>query len=139
MADDIDTILATIESHYDSAWQLSLDAEDRFDFWVHDDYWFGNNVPECFVSIEVAVKDLALSIRWLLSRKTYTDYHYRILHSFGLVGGDELTWQAICEAWAANSFEGRAGTIAFIDHMRKLLWNEPFNAVWASGPTIVEM
>jgi len=45
-----------------------------------------------------------------------------------------LTWKSICEAWAANDFEGRTITIAFIDRMRQLCWNEPFYAVWAARP-----
>ena len=48
----------------------------------------------------------------------------------------ELTWQKICEAWAANDFEGRAVTIAFIDRMRQILWNEPFSAQWAAKPDL---
>lgn len=46
----------------------------------------------------------------------------------------ELTWQKICEAWIANDFEGRAPTIAIIDRMRQILWDEPFNVVWAARP-----
>lgn len=50
----------------------------------------------------------------------------------------ELTWQKICEAWAANDFEGRAVTIAFIDRMRQILWDEPFSALWAARPSLDE-
>jgi len=46
----------------------------------------------------------------------------------------ELTWQAICEAWAKDDFAGRAPTIAFIDRMRQLIWDEPFSVVWAAKP-----
>jgi len=53
-------------------------------------------------------------------------------------GGDaeeyELTAKKICEAWAKNSFEGRALTIAFIDRMRQLIWDEPFYVKWAARP-----
>ncbi|MBA7695458.1 hypothetical protein ES703_104086 [subsurface metagenome] len=45
-----------------------------------------------------------------------------------------LTWKKICEAWAVNDFEGRAVTIAFIDRMRELIWDEPFSAQWAAKP-----
>lgn len=48
--------------------------------------------------------------------------------------GNGLTWQTICEAWAANDFEGAAFTIAFIDRMRQLIWDKPFYAAWASKP-----
>ena len=46
----------------------------------------------------------------------------------------ELTWIKICEAWAVNDFEGRAVTIAFIDRMRQLIWDEPFYVAWAARP-----
>jgi len=50
----------------------------------------------------------------------------------------ELTWKAICEAWIKNDFEGRAATIAIIDRMRQILWNEPFSVQWAAKPTLPE-
>lgn len=40
----------------------------------------------------------------------------------------------ICNAWAKDGFRGRAETIAYIDRMRQLIWNEPFNAIWAARP-----
>lgn len=46
----------------------------------------------------------------------------------------ELTWQKICEAWIKNDFEGRAFTIATIDRMRQILWDEPFFVAWAARP-----
>lgn len=46
----------------------------------------------------------------------------------------ELTWRKICEALAKDDFEGKYWTIAIIDHMRKLIWDKPFNIVWASKP-----
>ena len=48
--------------------------------------------------------------------------------------GGDITWKAICEAWAYNDFEGRAWTIAIIDRMRQLLWDEPFDVTWAANP-----
>lgn len=46
----------------------------------------------------------------------------------------EVTWKSIVEAWAKNDFEGRAWTIAMIDRMRQILWDEPFNIKWAARP-----
>ena len=46
----------------------------------------------------------------------------------------ELTATKICEAWAANQFQDRALTIAFIDRMRQLIWDEPFYVAWAARP-----
>jgi hypothetical protein len=45
-----------------------------------------------------------------------------------------LTYVDICNAWAKDSFKGRAETIAYIDRMRQLIWTEPFNVIWASRP-----
>lgn len=49
----------------------------------------------------------------------------------------ELTWQKIIEAWSANHFEGRVATIAWIDKMRQLIWDEPFNVRWAADPILL--
>lgn len=46
----------------------------------------------------------------------------------------ELTATKICEAWAKNGFEDRDLTIAFIDRMRQLIWDEPFKVTWAARP-----
>lgn len=45
---------------------------------------------------------------------------------------DGVTWQTIVEAWAKDDFEGRTVTIAFIDRMRQLIWDEPFSVLWAA-------
>lgn len=47
-----------------------------------------------------------------------------------------LTARKICEAWANNGFEDRALTIAFIDRMRQLVWDEPFYVAWAAKPKV---
>lgn len=47
-----------------------------------------------------------------------------------------VTWEAIVEAWISNDFEGRAPTIAVIDRMRQILWDEPFSVRWAARPEI---
>ncbi len=46
----------------------------------------------------------------------------------------DVDWKMIAEAWSANDFEGRFWTIALIDRMRQLLWNEPFDIKWAAKP-----
>lgn len=48
--------------------------------------------------------------------------------------GYELTAKKICEAWAVDDFDFAPVTIAFIDRMRQLIWDEPFFAVWAGKP-----
>ncbi|GAG91422.1 unnamed protein product, partial [marine sediment metagenome] len=47
-----------------------------------------------------------------------------------------LTWQKIVEVWYANDFEARTVTIACIDRMRQLIWDEPFNVIWAAKPEV---
>ncbi|GAI67287.1 unnamed protein product [marine sediment metagenome] len=41
-------------------------------------------------------------------------------------------WKIICEAWAENEWEGMKWTIACIDRMRQLMWDEPFDIQWAA-------
>ncbi len=50
-----------------------------------------------------------------------------------------VTWKAICEAWIKNDFEGRMPTIACIDRMRQILWDEPFYVRWAARPEEQEL
>ncbi len=50
-------------------------------------------------------------------------------------GAAEVTWKAICEAWVKDDFEGKEWTIACIDRMRTLMWDEPFYIKWAAKPT----
>lgn len=45
-----------------------------------------------------------------------------------------LTAKKICEAWAVDDFNFAPVTIAFIDRMRQLIWDEPFLAVWSAKP-----
>ncbi len=49
-----------------------------------------------------------------------------------------VTYRTIAEAWAKNSFEGRMVTIAFIDRMRQLLWDEEYFVKWAAAPETSE-
>lgn len=46
----------------------------------------------------------------------------------------KLTYQKIVEAWIKDGFEGRAVTIATIDRMRQIIWDEPFYVRWAARP-----
>lgn len=59
-------------------------------------------------------------------------YKWSMLH-YGLIDEQyELTWQDIVEVWIANDFEGRMVTIAVIDRMRQILWDEPYMVRWAA-------
>ncbi len=46
----------------------------------------------------------------------------------------EVTYKSIVEAWFKDDFDGKAVTIACIDRMRQLLWDEPFDVIWAAKP-----
>jgi len=92
--------------------------------------------------------DVVLSMRWFVGklRDKYStangSYRIRLINTLQWIndnwpeGGEEyeLTATKICEAWAANGFQERALTIAFIDRMRQLIWDEPFFVKWASRP-----
>lgn len=68
-------------------------------------------------------------------------YHYDILFMVHQLCWEwttedipEVTYKAIAEAWIKDDFEGRAITIALIDRMRQILWDEPFSVIWAARP-----
>ena len=88
------------------------------------------------LSLRTTLYDLIESMQWFVygysSGFNYV-YWYNVHH--GLFEQEtEITWKTICEAWAKNNFEGRAVTIAFIDRMRQLIWDEPFFIAWAAKP-----
>lgn len=65
---------------------------------------------------------------------------YKLYDTFNFIdinwpeAGGEITWKSIVEAWIKDDFEGRFWTIAVIDRMRQLIWNEPFEISWAARP-----
>ncbi|GAJ24507.1 unnamed protein product, partial [marine sediment metagenome] len=74
----------------------------------------------------------------------YSHQKFRIINALYWIDdnwpdGDGVTWKSICEAWLKNDFEGRAPTIAIIDRMRQILWDEPFNIIWAARPEEKEL
>jgi len=76
-----------------------------------------------------------LSVNGVIGSGT-SDLYYSIQHipSYTLSLIPAMTYVDICNAWAKDSFRGRAETIAYIDRMRQLVWDEPFNVIWASRP-----
>ncbi|MBA7609502.1 hypothetical protein ES703_16693 [subsurface metagenome] len=72
-----------------------------------------------------------------LCRNTFYTPNYGVPYFFTYHTEGEpfvLTWRAICEALAKDDFEGRYWAIAIIDHMRTLIWDKPFNIIWATKP-----
>jgi len=82
---------------------------------------------DCLSDILNAVKQLLSpkSGEYPLNAVPYYLWHYT-----------SVSWQAICEAWTADDFEGRFWTIAVIDRMRQIIWDEPFFISWAARPEI---
>lgn len=88
-----------------------------------------------------AIDCLSIAMRHLTDcteTRWYKSHLYEAIYYAGQAGEAppeyELTWRKICEALAKDDFEGRYWTIAIIDHMRTLIWNKPFNIIWASKP-----
>jgi len=91
-----------------------------------------------------AVWALCYASEWLVDSlyrlaRSYGDYPYTpipyFLEHFTTDAAAEITWKAICEAWAKNDFEGKEWTIACIDRMRQLMWDKPYYMLWAAKPT----
>lgn len=113
-------------------------SDARFDDWVMTAYWLQLHVDDCLADLRWAVEDTNKGIRWLLNRYPVFDYDYLVPYWMFHFAGGEVTWQAICEAWVKDDFEGRAWTVAIIDRMRQILWDEPFDITWAARVTAPE-
>ncbi|MBA7680009.1 hypothetical protein ES703_88316 [subsurface metagenome] len=87
-----------------------------------DFYWAG-------VDLQAAAEDLAETKTDIYSIRSQTK-----LFLYYIEDNYSVTWKSICEAWLKDDFEGRAATIAIIDRMRQILWDEPFNIIWAARP-----
>ena len=89
----------------------------------------------------LAIEDILKALAWITTSLGYCAGIYEEYAPKGIVPyflrnftgeADELTAKAICEAWAKDDFTGRGITIAFIDRMRQLLWDEPFYVKWGA-------
>ena len=106
-------------------------------FW-NDGTW-RNNIKAIIDSIRDVLADhIEASQHFVYGQTSSFNYTYwRSLHLELLPG--ELSWESIVEAWIADDFEGRAVTIATIDRMRQILWNEPFSVIWAARPENIDI
>ncbi len=97
----------------------------------------------------LAIEDILSALTDLVGAIKYGSFAYDNFYPYGAlfyflnpenenpcIGAPELTAEAICEAWAKDDFKGRAWTIAFIDRMRQMIWDEPFDVTWAAKPKI---
>ena len=128
-----ETTFANMLTMYDQAEFRRWTAESNwgsFDYYysiLEDDhtalYWLGESC-----------RQLRYALGEFIAKDESYDPKYLIPYYFANFAG--VTWEAICSAWIKNDFEGRQWTIAMIDHMRKLLWNEPFDVVFAATPSL---
>lgn len=142
MAWEYNTILAATNALYGYARQHVLDfVVDNQAAMTH---WQAGQDHECLYDLMAACVHLQQSCHYLTTRRT--DYG----HSFSEYGTILLVhllqdndyapdlivrWYQICSAWTKDDFEGMEWTIACIDRMRQLMWDEPFNIKWAASPT----
>ncbi len=128
--------LAQLAADFAAAWDKADDADGWVDLgyakWsIGQDH---NSLNYLFGAVAWIVDAL-----FLIIHKNYPDWGWysipRFLEEYVVEPEPvELTWKTICEAWAKDDFEGRFHTIAFIDRMRQIIWDEPFNVIWAAKP-----
>lgn len=89
------------------------------------------------VSLRTVMFDLIDAVQYFVYGNSSSSMFYKWLsvHSGLYDRAEPVTWKAICEAWVKDDFEGKEWTIAIIDRMRTLMWDEPFNIKWAASPT----
>lgn len=121
---------AELVSNYDNA-ELWKDILWTDLAWIQDAIDASNALLAC-QRIQYALGRCYNIVRFLIDHEAAYTPAYPILYYFEHYAG--VTYQSICEAWFANDFEGRAVTIACIDRMRQILWNEPYSAQWAARP-----
>ena len=133
----IDQIERLDDMAYDCALRLS-GVEDDLDWRVLSAYQLGQNGGVGWIAyynrlvLSNFIEAMQYFVYGYTSVYNYTRWYW--VHK-GLYDQESaLTWKSICEAWIANDFEGRAVTIAVIDRMRQILWDEPFKVVWAARP-----
>lgn len=131
MAYDCDSAKADLLTAYGSAYDANMGAywylwDAHADWLVSDDHAAIEHILEaCFTFFAAIGK--------LVSKDTNYDPPYLNCYMWEHCSG-EVTWKAIVEAWIKNDFEGRAPTIAVIDRMRQIIWDEPFSVLWAARP-----
>lgn len=117
--------------------------EDKLDWRSVSQYNLNLNGGIGWIAVKnrLVLDELIEAIQWFVyghsSSFNYTSWYH--LHRGLMPENGAITWQAICEAWVANDFEGRMPTIAIIDRMRQILWNEPYQVTWAARPENLEL
>lgn len=90
-----------------------------------------------------AIEQLVIAMRYLgdyIETTSDKSHLYESIYWASKSGAPAaVTWKAICEAWIKDDFAGRVPTIAVIDRMRQILWDEPFFVAWAARPEEQEL
>lgn len=137
-----DSIVNYITGDYDDAYDWQRDIGFR-KVWANT-HWSAGDDHLAIEDIIGALDDIQNCVYSLIGRRNYgygvNTYGMPTLldrnFSNPFITADDVTWKMIAEAWSANDFEGRFWTIALIDRMRQILWNEPFDIKWASKPEV---
>lgn len=128
--DDRDSLLEYIEYLYGRTTEKLNEAAAWFtDAWYYNT---GYDYRTAIYSIIEGCRDQNTAIRCLTTYSGWPEFRYGLPYYLENYTG--VTWKSICEAWIKDDFEGRAVTIAVIDRMRQLIWDEPFYVAWASKP-----
>lgn len=131
-------MIATLNSWANESRLLLWALEDEFSTMTPSGYdqAVHGGIGHIAVKNRVILKDLLEAMQWFV-------YGYTSSHNYSYWGtihqglynrASPVTWQTICEAWIKDDFAGRMPTIAVIDRMRQILWDEPFFVQWAARP-----
>lgn len=129
--------LDTLDYNYGQAqyyWGKCLESEGFA--YTH---YLGAEVLECLFDVLMCINYLRNGLGWLAYETSGYPRSCDMVYFLDAFAGGEVTYKTICEAWGKDDFEGRAATIAFIDRMRQLLWDEPYYVLWAAKPEEQEL
>lgn len=138
LIDDINTLNSWANDCRIRLWNLEDDLDWRvisaFDLGLH------GGIGWLAYQNRAVIAELIEAMQWFVYGQSSSWNYSTWIHVHeGLYNNvPELTWQAIVEAWAKGDFEGRFWIIASIDRMRQIIWDEPFNVLWAAHPELGE-
>lgn len=133
--DDSDALLEELAYKYNDAFESLMSAEWHLGLADYNTNIGGDWQPNIGFQIVDTLEDVIAAVYSLVDLcSNEHDPPFGIPYYLKHYAGG-VTWKAICEAWVKDDFEGRNWTIAIIDKMRQILWDEPFDIQWAARPT----
>lgn len=131
---ELDAHIATYRAMVDTAFGYASDART----YANAGNWkSGIKANSYAIGATLSAFDIIFQLyNFTLEWSMFGECLYWASQEGGAVDEYELTATKICEAWAKDGFEDRALTIAFIDRMRQLIWDEPFFVAWAARPKV---